>query len=73
MDGRIVAHPGQRAQGARALRSSEVVIGLAHRRRPTARAARGVIEAALDAHGWPWSRRLSLWVDVLVVTEESDR
>jgi hypothetical protein len=35
-----------------------------------ARAARGVTEAALDAAGWPWSRRISLWLDALVVLEE---
>jgi hypothetical protein len=35
-----------------------------------ARAARGLIELALDACGWPWSRRLSLWLDALVIVEE---
>ncbi len=35
-----------------------------------ARAARGEIESALDAVGWPWARRLSLWIDVLVLVEE---
>lgn len=30
-----------------------------------ARAARAEVEAALDAAGWPWSRRLSLWLDAL--------
>jgi hypothetical protein len=38
-----------------------------------ARAARGIIETALDACGWPWSRRLSLWLDALLVLEESGR
>ena len=37
-----------------------------------ARAARGQMELALDAAGWPWSRRLSLWIDALVVLEEGD-
>lgn len=35
-----------------------------------ARAARGLTEAALDLTGWPWSRPLSLWLDVLVLLEE---
>lgn len=36
-----------------------------------ARAARGVVESALDASGWPpWSRRISLWLDALVKIEE---
>jgi hypothetical protein len=34
------------------------------------RAARGEIEAALDFVGWRWIRRLSLWLDALVVLEE---
>jgi hypothetical protein len=34
------------------------------------RAARRVVEDALDAHGWPWSLRLSRWLDALVVLEE---
>jgi len=33
------------------------------------RTARGEIEAALDAAGWPWSRTLSRWLDCLVVLE----
>lgn len=37
------------------------------------RGARGIVEAALDASGWPWSRRLSLWLDALVLIEESGR
>lgn len=36
-----------------------------------ARAARGEIEAALEDRGWPWSWRLSVWLDALVVLEES--
>jgi hypothetical protein len=36
----------------------------------TARAARRELEAALDAAGWPWSRRLSHWIDALVVIAE---
>jgi len=32
--------------------------------------ARADVEAALDAAGWLWSRRLSLWVDALVILEE---
>jgi len=30
-----------------------------------------VIEAALDAHASPWSRRLSLRIDALLVFEET--
>lgn len=30
-------------------------------------------EAALDACDWPWSRRLSLWRDALVVLAELGR
>jgi hypothetical protein len=41
--------------------------------RREARAARAVVEAALDASGWPWSRRLSLWLDALIVIEEAGR
>ena len=40
-------------------------------RRQAARAARREIEAALAANGWPWSRRISLWVDALLLLEES--
>lgn len=36
-----------------------------------ARAARGEIEAALDAAGWPYIRRLSLYLDILILLEES--
>lgn len=39
--------------------------------RAIARDARREIESALDAAGWPWSRRLSLWLDALSVLEES--
>jgi hypothetical protein len=38
-----------------------------------ARAARAIIETALDAAGWPWRRRLSLWLDMLVRLEERER
>ena len=41
-------------------------------KRQQARAARPIIEAARAAAGWPWSRRLSLWIDVLVVLEEAE-
>jgi hypothetical protein len=38
-----------------------------------ARAARADVEAALDVAGWPWSRRLSTWLDALVIIiEESE-
>jgi len=37
-----------------------------------ARAARRDVEEALEYAGWPWSRRLSLWVDALLVLEEPD-
>jgi hypothetical protein len=36
-----------------------------------ARHGRAVVEAALDAAGWPWSRGLSLWLDALVLLEET--
>jgi hypothetical protein len=35
-----------------------------------ARGSRGIAEAALDSAGWPWSRRISLWLDALVMIEE---
>ena len=35
-----------------------------------ARDARATLEDALDAAGWPWSRRLSFWLDVLLALEE---
>ena len=35
-----------------------------------ARSARGLVEAGLDMAGWPWPRRLSLWIDMLVILEE---
>lgn len=41
-------------------------------RREWAREARGQIEAALDVSGWMWSRRLSLWIDALVILEEGE-
>jgi len=37
-----------------------------------ARHARGQIEAAVDAAGWPWSRRLSFWIDLLLLIEEDE-
>lgn len=45
-----------------------VTLAAAHRLQ--ARAARAIVEDALDANGWMWSRRLSRWLDVLVVIEE---
>ncbi len=36
-----------------------------------ARAARAISETALERAGWPCSRRLSLWLDVLVILEET--
>ena len=35
-----------------------------------ARGARGVAESALEASGWPWSRKLSRWLDALMLVEE---
>jgi hypothetical protein len=35
-----------------------------------ASAARGIVEIALDTCGWPWARRLSLWLDALLIIEE---
>ena len=35
-----------------------------------ARAARAFVEAGVDTAGWPWSRRLSAWIDALIVIEE---
>lgn len=35
-----------------------------------AREARGIVETSLDASGWLWSRRLSRWLDCLIVIEE---
>ena len=37
-----------------------------------ARTARGNLEAVMDGVGWPWSLRVSRWVDLLVVIEEED-
>jgi hypothetical protein len=39
-------------------------------RRRQARAARAIVEAALDETGWPWSSRLSRWLDALLALEE---
>jgi hypothetical protein len=36
-----------------------------------AQAAREQIERALDFTGWPWARRLSLWLDAFVILEET--
>ena len=38
-----------------------------------ARAARRDVEVALAAAGWPWSLRLSRWLDGLLVLEEFGR
>jgi hypothetical protein len=40
-------------------------------RRREARAARALVEDAIDASGGRWSRRLSRWLDPLLVLEES--
>jgi hypothetical protein len=40
------------------------------RRTRQAWAARGLVERALDVIGWRWLRRLSLWIDALVILEE---
>jgi hypothetical protein len=37
-----------------------------------AREARAEVETALDQAGWPWSARLSRWLDALVVIEEGE-
>lgn len=37
-----------------------------------ARPARAEIETALDAVGWPWSARLSRWLDCLLLIEEDE-
>jgi hypothetical protein len=41
------------------------------RRQRHARAARGQLELALDAAGWPWSKSVSLLIDALVILEEA--
>jgi len=48
------------------------VILAQHRRQ--ARTARAVVEDALgeDVASWPWSPRLSRWIDALVVPSEVD-
>jgi hypothetical protein len=38
-----------------------------------ARAGRALVELALDGAGWPWSRRLSRWLDALLIIEEAAR
>ncbi len=45
-------------------------IVLRFRIKQQARGARGEIEAALDATGWPWSLRISRWLDLLLIFEE---
>jgi hypothetical protein len=40
--------------------------------RRQAQAARAHVEHVLEATGWHWSRRLSLWIDVLVILEEAE-
>jgi len=40
--------------------------------RRQAQAARAHVEYALDATGWRWSRRLSGWIDALVILEETE-
>ena len=37
-----------------------------------ARAARGQVEDVLASAGWPFLRRLSLWIDALVIVEEAN-
>jgi hypothetical protein len=39
----------------------------------SARAARSVVEDALDCVGWRWSLPLSRWLDVLVTLEEHSK
>jgi len=36
-----------------------------------ARDARAILETALDSAGWPYSRRISLWLDGLIHLEEA--
>jgi uncharacterized protein DUF3854 len=40
-------------------------------RRRQAQAARWQLELVLDFAGWPWSQRLSFWLDALVILEEA--
>ncbi|HTC24983.1 MAG TPA: hypothetical protein VK688_11505 [Gemmatimonadales bacterium] len=40
--------------------------------RRQAQAARAHAEHALEATRWRWSRRLSLWIDCLVILEETE-
>lgn len=50
-------------------------VGVSRARRDAVRAARAIVEAALDAASiggrWPWSRRISLWIDTLLILEEA--
>ena len=41
-------------------------------RRRQARDTRAVVEAALDMSGWKYSRALSLWIDAMLLLEESE-
>jgi len=59
---------GAEIHGARTVRSGRPHLPL----RRQARAARAQVEHALDTAGWRWSRRLSLWIDVLVILEETE-
>jgi len=36
-----------------------------------ARDARAAVELALEMAGWSWSPRLSLWIDALLILEET--
>lgn len=40
--------------------------------RRQAQAALAQLEVALDFASWPWSRRISLWLDALVLIEEGE-
>jgi len=39
-------------------------------RQRQARAVRAIVETALESAGWPWSLRLSRWLDALLILEE---
>jgi hypothetical protein len=43
------------------------------RRQRQAQVARTVIEAAFDLIHWRWSRRLSFWLDRLLIVEEESQ
>jgi hypothetical protein len=38
-----------------------------------ARAARLIVESALDANGWRWNLGLSRWIDVPITFEDAER